>query len=282
MTAPGRPMAIAPGEEADVWTRTYAAVSDPLARVYAFAHSGGGPSTFRRWQGHTDTLEISAIALPGRERRIEEPPARDVADVVGPVSEAIAIRESGREGPVVLLGVSLGAMLAHLVAGRLETLQVPVSLLVSVGAPAPHLPPPPPVHDLPDDVLIDWLLALGGMERHILEYPELVRLLMPTIRADLELSTHQVTDQRIDVPVLTVVGSEDPVCTAADAASWQDLTRRGVRMLPVDGGHFLDDVAVRRVLEEIELHVSSSDRSSTDRAQPDLPAHHDTHEGTPR
>lgn len=263
----------------DLWLRTYASVPEPSAQVYAFAHSGGGPSTFRRWQALTDRLELRAVALAGRERRIQEPPARDVLDVVDPVSEVVAERASA-DRPVVLLGVSLGALLAHLVAHRLAAFGVSVRLLVTVSATPPHLPPPPPVHDLPDDALVDWMLSLGGLDPAILEHPELLRILMPAIRADLELSTHQVdrsAERLLDVSVLSVFGRDDTVCTAADVARWAELTRRDAHLLAVPGGHFLDDAAVRRVLEEIDHRVGPSAGGCNDETGP-----HPTLERTPR
>ena len=247
-----------PESRARKWLRAYDPPAAPVARVYAFPYSGGGAATFRRWQESTRTLEICAVALAGRERRIGEPPARRLSEVVEPVGTLIAERESAAGRPVVLLGVSMGALLAHQVALRLDDLGVPVRLLVTVGAPAPHLPLPSPVHQLPESDLVDWLLSLGGMDPAVLEYPELLGHLLPAIRADLELSNHRVRcdrTQMLDVPVLASFGTEDPLCTADEVARWDELTRRRTRVLPVPGGHFFSDTAVHHVMAELEREL---------------------------
>lgn len=260
MTLPqlSAPAPAGPESRACTWLRAYDPPAAPVARVYAFPFSGGGAATFRRWQESTRSLEICAVALAGRERRLGEPPARSLSEVVDPVSRLIAERESAAGRPIVLLGVSMGALLAHQVGLRLNDVGVPVRLLVAVGAPAPHLPLPSPVHQLPEPELVDWLLSLGGMDPAVLEYPELLGHLLPAIRADLELSNHRVRNdptRMLDVPVVACFGTEDPLCTAAEVARWDELTRRRTRLLPVPGGHFLSDTAVQHLMAELEREL---------------------------
>src|SRR5215470_7371202 len=86
--------------------------------------------------------------------------------------------------PFAFFGHSMGARIAFEVARHLRSLGLPQPLHLFIsGCRAPHVPDSSPLdHAAPDDELTEKLQRLGGTPGEIMLYPELVRLLLPTIR----------------------------------------------------------------------------------------------------
>src|SRR5215468_8965797 len=81
--------------------------------------AGAGASFFRPWGALAgERVEVVALQLPGRERRIDEKPYLDVPSA----AEGLLPEVSARLDParaLVLFGHSLGAVLAYELACRL-------------------------------------------------------------------------------------------------------------------------------------------------------------------
>jgi medium-chain acyl-[acyl-carrier-protein] hydrolase len=87
--------------------------------------------------------------------------------------------------PFAFFGHSMGALVGFELARQLRRqcdLQ-PVHLFVS-GCFAPDIPDPNPIHNLPEAELLAELRRLNGVPQEALENTELMRLLLPTLRAD--------------------------------------------------------------------------------------------------
>ncbi|MGH7607983.1 MAG: thioesterase II family protein, partial [Gemmatimonadales bacterium] len=101
--------------------------------------AGAGASFFRPWAALAgERVEIVAPQLPGRERRIDDPPHRDVPSAIDELLPEIT-RISAR-GSLVLFGHSLGAVLAYELACRLIARGDDLGGLVVSGSPGPWTP----------------------------------------------------------------------------------------------------------------------------------------------
>lgn len=212
----------------------------PAIRLYCLPHSGGTAAVFRSWpEALPPDVEVQAAQLPGRETRIAEPPVRRLELLVEPLAAAIA-REA--QLPFALFGHSLGGLLAFEVCRRLRRLGAagPVQLFVA-GCRAPHLPSPdPPIHALPDEEFLVELRRLNGTPADVLEHRELLRLVMPSLRADCEAAetySHR-PEPALGVPIAVYGGTDDDRVDFADLAAWRRHTTGdfSLRMLP--GDHF--------------------------------------------
>src|SRR6185503_11064474 len=90
--------------------------------------------------------------------------------------------------PFAFFGHSMGALIAFELTRHLRRhgRPGPRHLFLS-GARAPRRPAPPPFHVLPEHALLAELSRLNGTPPEILQEPEYMAMVLPLIRADLEL-----------------------------------------------------------------------------------------------
>src|SRR5215510_2889958 len=92
----------------------------------------------------------------------------------------------------------MGAFIAFELARQLrrENRPGPTALIVS-AARAPQIPDPdPPIHMVPTELLLEELRGFDGIPANLLAHPELVSLLVPTLRADLAMcETYAYNDE---------------------------------------------------------------------------------------
>lgn len=209
--------------------------------LYCFAHAGGGGSVYTGWrQRLAGRLEVRPVVLPGRESRRSEPALTEMAPLVAKLAAEITA-DSGN-GRFVLFGHSLGAILAFEIAAALELAggPVPAGLVVS-GRRAPALPArQEPKHNLDEDQLVEHMSELGGTPPEVLENRTLLRLFLPTFRADLKLNeTYRYrAGVRVGCPLSAYTGDADPLVTPDEVAAWRSVTSASFGLRVFAGGHF--------------------------------------------
>ena len=233
--------------EAGLWLRRYREAPDARFAVLCFPPAGGGAHTFRPWARQIPAsadVSLYAVQYPGRFDRAGEPAATAVAELAEPVARVAA----GLPACVLLLGHSLGAVIAYEVAARMEAADRPPLALAVVGRESPDAAVPPPQRT--DEELLALARSLGGLPEEALADEELRELLLAPLRADSRmLAGHLFSPVRaIEAPILAFRGRADPGCGAADLAGWRAATlgECAVRTLP--GGHFPPPEAVARIL----------------------------------
>lgn len=222
-------------------------------RLFCFPYAGGGPPIFRGWtDGLPAQTEACALLLPGRGKRLREPIWYDgieaLADKVAAEMTVLLDR------PFALFGHSFGALLAFETARRIEKQgRQPAALIVS-GHIAPQLPDRNvPVHDLPRDALIHALCKLNGMPEELLASRDVLDLLLPAVRADLEaVETYaHRPGEPLDVPLLALWGSGDPRAGRHEVEAWREQSRAEFQFETIEGDHFFVDHQRPHVLRAI-------------------------------
>lgn len=243
----------------------------PQARVrlVCLPYAGGGAAAFWPWSEDLGPqVEVWAVQLPGRERRFAEAPLTSMGDVVPPIADAIAARI---QPPFALYGHSMGGLLALETARTLQRRggPAPVRLFAS-GTRAPHLPPIGDAHTFDDHQLEKWLVSLGGLPEEVRADRQLLGMIMPTIRADLELCGRYEHHPQapLTCPIVTFAGADDPLAPAEDVAGWASHTAAGFGLIVLPGDHFflhrhrrsLTAAIARALLDQIEDRAGGSDR----------------------
>ena len=211
-----------------------------MRKLICFPFAGAGASFFRPLgRALGDALPMLAVQLPGREHRFAEPPFARVEQAVSELlAEITAFLMDASE--VTLFGHSLGAVLAYELARRLEAMPSGTGCrLVVSGSPAPHRPRERRASGLSDDEFLDQVSTLAGYRHEALEDPEMRELLLPMLRADVEL--HELYRPegplRLHMPVTCLRGRDDTLVSAQDIEAWQEVARRPIVAREVEGGH---------------------------------------------
>lgn len=220
--------------------------------LVCFPYAGGSASAFRGLSGLVRTeLDPVAVQYPGRQDRLREPPRTDVHVLAGEITEVLlTLPEPERR---FLFGHSLGASVAFEVARRLEAAGTGPRALVVSGRRAPCRPRDSRVHEDSDADLIAEIHRLGGGDPRMWADADLVRTMLPTVRADLAAAECYRPEPGavVSCSITVFAGSADTEVTVEEARAWAGHTtgRCAVRLFP--GGHFyIDDQlpAVARAL----------------------------------
>ncbi len=221
------------------WLRcTHPRPDDPL-RLVCLPYAGAGASAFLPWTAPlAGVAEVWAAQLPGRERRLAEPPAGNMAELVPPLLDAVTTLV---RPPFAIFGHSMGALLGYELARHLVERggPVPQRLVVSAARPPGAAPTGDGAYRLDDAALTGWLRALGGMPAEMLDDAGLLELILPAVRADLCVVASYRPDRSepLPCPVDAVAAADDPLVTPAEVGGWNRYTTAGFSLTVVPGGH---------------------------------------------
>ncbi len=207
--------------------------------LFCFPYAGGGTLLYRGWRDALPETAIVAARLPGRESRLGEPPIdsmEGLVDALGP--EFVPhLRE-----PFAFFGHSMGAILAFELIRWLRDRQhpMPVGLHVS-AARAPqyrlnHQPGPEPDERL----FLEDIRKMEGTPGEVLDNPELMRLILPALRADANLYRKYVyrPGEPLLLPIHAYGGLSDPNIQREHLERWCEQTEREFSVRLFEGGHF--------------------------------------------
>lgn len=229
---------------------------DASVRLLCFPWAGGGSIHYARWGKLVpSSIEVYAVKLAGRESRAKEPFCKSMQQIVDEVI-GVLLPEL-REKPFALFGHSFGSLACYATAERLKRVHnlEPAHLFLS-GASAPYSETrknAPNRSGLSDEEFLHWITTMGGTPPEILANPEILKLFLPVLKADLHV-VENYQCSKPDSPFLSCHvtcfdGKED---IPHDLQAWRDITRGEftVKMLP--GSHFyLKDPSNEKVILDI-------------------------------
>jgi surfactin synthase thioesterase subunit/glycosyltransferase involved in cell wall biosynthesis len=243
----------------NAWFPTLREDSQARLRLFCFPYAGGGVSAFYGWANRlAPEIEVCPARLPGRETRAAEPPF----DRIEPLIDALA----GAVGPhlatpYALFGHSMGAMIAFELARRLRANALPgPRMLIVAAARAPqfrerHRPQPEPS----EEEFIAELRQLEGSPKELLANEELLRLILPALRADASLcrvySYH--SEPPLDCPIVAYVGASDSRLPPDVIEPWREQTTAGFDMHILPGGHFFLHASPHEFFSSLSRHLKS-------------------------
>ncbi|ARU62664.1 hypothetical protein CBW65_18050 [Tumebacillus avium] len=227
--------------QASKWFQCADPKPQATSRLFCFHFAGGGASAYNQWgKDLPDNIEVVAIQLPGRESRLFEP----VFTSLQPLLETLAaeLLPHLKDKPFAFFGHSMGAIVSFEMSRYLKKHQgiQPTHLFVS-GYPGPHTyKNEDPYYVKSDADLIQDLVELGGTPQELLDNEELMKLVLPTIRADFQVcDTYEFAEGvLLDCPITAFGGWADEMLTEEGMQAWGELTGGEFEMEMFEGDHF--------------------------------------------
>ncbi|MDP4176024.1 MAG: alpha/beta fold hydrolase [Bacteroidota bacterium] len=209
-------------------------------RLFCFPYAGGSSIVFRKWpENLPENIELAAIELPGRGRRLHEPLIKEIHPLVDKLTEDVYTQ---LKKPFYLFGHSMGALIAFEFACALKEKYdlEPEHLYVSAHAAPQICRKENPLHNLPRIEFIERLKELNGIPKEVLANEELMDLVIPILRADFTICEtyryeHQVV---LSCPISVFGGLYDSSVKKADLEPWADLTSSSFDLNLLPGDHF--------------------------------------------
>ncbi len=210
-------------------------------RLWCLPFAGGGAAVWHPWAARlAGAAEIIGVRLPGRENRLSEAPFVRLMALIPLLVELIA---PFAQEDYALCGHSLGGLMVFELARALRArgLRLPHALIIS-GVRAPHHPPELPLlHRLPQREFIAHVeRRYGAIPAEIRDRPDFLDLLLPVLRADLEVyeTYRYVPALPLDLPILALGGDRDANVSREQVLDWCGYTTGQFETAMIPGGHF--------------------------------------------
>jgi pyochelin biosynthetic protein PchC len=247
-------------DTAGKWFRRYGGRDRPELRLVCLPHAGGAASFFRTWPDSLPPwVEVLAVRYPGREDRLDEPPATCLEDVAAEVARAVT---EVADRPVALFGHSMGSILAYEVGRLLRDgygVQ-PVSLFVS-GRGAPHRSRSGTRwHLASDDALLAQVGRAGHMAAAVWSDPALRAMALPVLRSDYGMVERYDPGPRpapVHTPIAAYYGLDDIGCSEAAMQAWDELTVSRFSLVGYPGDHFYLVPARTALLADVSRRLTA-------------------------
>jgi medium-chain acyl-[acyl-carrier-protein] hydrolase len=240
---------------------------DAALRLVCLTYSGGRASVFKGLAARLPgDVELCAVEFPGHGRRLgSEPPLTCLRPLVEQLTDVLA---GSVRPPFVLLGYSVGALIAFETAGEFarRALPGPEALFVA-AARAPHLKSTRvPLHELSRAELVEGLHRLAGQHNPLLDNEELVDVMLPVLRADLGLDEtyDRETTSPLHCPITAFGGSEDWTVPPPALQAWSEHTTGVFHAVTLPGGHFFLDSAPDLFAQAVTAQIKGLDGRKED------------------
>ena len=227
-------------QPANPWLYYFKPNPKASVRLFCYPYAGGTALVFRTWaQKIPANVEVVAIQLPGRATRMQEPPISKLTDLVEPIASALA---PFLDKPFAFFGHSMGALIAFEVARffRRQGRALPRHLFVSARSAPQLFSDHAPLYNLPKDKLLAELQQLEGTPREVLEHPELMDLMLPTLRSDFSVcDTYEYKQEApLACPITALGGLQDSDVSRQKVEAWREQTSATFTLRMVPGNHF--------------------------------------------
>jgi surfactin synthase thioesterase subunit len=184
---------------------------------------------------------LGVLRLPGRGLRRHEPSPESLRDAVGAIASSIA----AMAGPAPLLvGHSLGGLVAFAVAQELDRRGRSAARLMALTSTAPHAWEEHLVASGAQNSeeyverRVARLMRDGAVPAELADHPELGVAVREALTADVRMSYVGLEGTPLSCPITSVVARDDTIVHRDATSLWHKATSRDLDEIVVPGDHF--------------------------------------------
>ncbi|MBR1158097.1 thioesterase II family protein [Bradyrhizobium elkanii] len=235
----------------DPWFGLWRRAPRPEARLIAIPYAGAGTAVYRQWLDdlkHEEWLDFAVVQLPGREKRVLEPPVSDFGVLLDGLEQAVLELAAV---PLLLFGYSMGASLAYEVSLRLAQRGLTLRHLMVAARVPPYCVTPRATRIVLDrQQIVRKILQLGGTAPDLIESDLFDSHILPTLQADFAAvdNHHRAVPQILPCPVLALGSSDDSDVSVNQMRAWNVAAGGGFELRLLEGEHFFLHTAHERVI----------------------------------
>ncbi|MBC8167631.1 MAG: glycosyltransferase [Bryobacteraceae bacterium] len=208
-------------------------VGEPI--LFCFPWAGGATLQYRGWRD-----ALSGVATPVALRMPYQNPFGSMEDLIEAAGPAITAHIKGR--PFAFFGHSMGAGIAFELTRWLQRREqsLPCALIVSAAKAPQYRSDTTPEPDPDDEELLGQLQKLGGISAEALRSTEVMRFVLPNLRADTRLYRRYTYKESgpLQVAIHAYGGDADPNVHAEHLEAWSKQTSLTFQRREFSGGHF--------------------------------------------
>ncbi|MCX5165691.1 alpha/beta fold hydrolase [Streptomyces sp. NBC_00264] len=227
--------------EAELWIRRFHPAPEKPIRLVCLPHAGGTASSFFRYsQVLAATADVLTIQYPGRQDRRHEPPLTTVSALADRIHRVLA---PYHDRPLFLFGHSMAASSASRWPAGWNARAGRPAVSSSPGGAPPDIYAADNVHTRGDEALIAEMSTLSGTDPGVLADEEILRMVLPAMRADFKaIETYRYRPDgpqpALGCPLSVLTGESDPRVSLEQAKAWREFTSGPFTFRSFPGGHF--------------------------------------------
>lgn len=209
---------------------------------YAGAHVNVFAELQKQIQAGCPELAVLSMEYPGHGRRFSEQPSGSIREITADLFSRLKKSLDPQE-ELILLGYSMGSLIAYELAHALLESGYPVTKLLFMAATPPHRIEAVEEDDPDDDALLERCRIYGLIKEGQFASAQMRQLFLPALRSDITAVNRYNLDnqyrcRKFDpaVQISVFQGLDDRSVTALE--DWSDLTEREIPYQTYPGGHF--------------------------------------------
>lgn len=232
---------------------------------YAGAHVNVFAELQKQLHAGCPELDVLSLEYPGHGRRFSEKPSGSIRDITADLFSLLKKSLDPQE-ELILLGYSMGSLIAYELAHALIESGYPVIKLLFMAATPPHRIEAVDEEEPDDDTLLERCRIYGLIKEGQFASQQMRQLFLPALRSDITAVNRYNLDnqyrcRRFDQAVQIAVfqGLEDHSVTAMQ--DWSDLSEREIPYHTYPGGHFFYYEFQQQVYHHIIGFITSGQTS---------------------
>lgn len=221
--------------------------------LFCLPFAGGNKYSYRLYEEKSPPyLKVIPLEYPGRGARSREPLLTDMNALVYDLYKSM---RSGIKGEYAIYGHSMGALVAYLLARKLEENGDPVPLhlfITGTTGPSAYVREERRRHLLSKEAFVEELKSMDGCPEEILRNEEMLNYFEPILRADFKAAeTYEYKEANpLNIPVTVITGTDEEM-EKEDIYAWQKETTFKVDFRKMQGKHFFIFDYAGRIIEII-------------------------------